>query len=78
MNSSLRRLWFSSLVFPFYKMLLMNRHEFSCFTDFPYMDFRVECGLLLNPPESVNSPKQKTRDVCQIYVKEIHLWGKSR
>ncbi len=25
--------WFSTLIFPFYKMLLMNRLEFSCFAD---------------------------------------------
>ncbi len=26
--------WFPSLIFPFYKMLFMNRLEFSCFADF--------------------------------------------
>ncbi len=26
--------WFSSLIFPFYKMLFMNRLEFSCFAGF--------------------------------------------
>jgi hypothetical protein len=26
--------WFSTLVYPFYKMLFMNRLEFSCFMDF--------------------------------------------
>ncbi len=26
--------WFSTHIFPFYKMLFMNRLEFSCFADF--------------------------------------------
>jgi hypothetical protein len=26
--------WFSTLIFPFYKILFMNRLEFSCFADF--------------------------------------------
>ncbi len=26
--------WFSTIIFSFYKMLLMNRLEFSCFADF--------------------------------------------
>ncbi len=33
-NSSLLRLEFSALIFPFYKILFKNRLEFSCFTDF--------------------------------------------
>jgi hypothetical protein len=31
--------WFSTFVFPFYRMLSMNRLEFSCFADFFCMDF---------------------------------------
>ncbi len=41
-NSSLIRLvfvWFSTLIFPFYKVLFMNRLEFSCFADFFCKDF---------------------------------------
>ncbi len=26
--------WFSTLIYTFYKMLFMNRREFSCFADF--------------------------------------------
>jgi hypothetical protein len=26
--------WFSALIFPLYKMLVMNKFEFSCFVDF--------------------------------------------
>jgi hypothetical protein len=31
--------WFSTLIFPFYKLLLMKRLEFSCFSDFFCKDF---------------------------------------
>jgi hypothetical protein len=33
-KSSLFRLEFTTLIFPFYKMLFMNRLEFSCFANF--------------------------------------------
>jgi hypothetical protein len=69
-NSSLLRLEFSTLIFPFYKMLFMNRLEFSCFADFFVCIFktRVEYGFLKNPPVegTVNSIEQKTRVFCQI------------
>jgi hypothetical protein len=29
--------WFSTPIFPLYKMLFMNRIELSCFTDFLYV-----------------------------------------
>jgi hypothetical protein len=41
-NSSLLRLEFSTLIFPFYKMLFMNRLEFSCFSDFLYVFLKPE------------------------------------
>jgi hypothetical protein len=37
--------WFSTLVFPFYKMLFVKRLEFSCFTDF--------FGRILKPEKSM-------------------------
>ncbi len=40
--------WFSTLIFPFYKMLFMNRVEVSCFTDFFVRIFSIseEYGFL--------------------------------
>jgi hypothetical protein len=37
--------WFSTL-FPFYKMLLMKRLEFSCFADFVYGFLKPEKSLV--------------------------------
>ncbi len=43
--------WYSTLIFPFYKMLFMNRLEFSCFPDFlKDLKSRVEFSFLENPP----------------------------
>ncbi len=51
-NSILLRLEFSTLIFPFYKMLFMNRLEFSCFANFFVWIFktRIEYGFLKTPP----------------------------
>jgi len=38
--------WFSTLIFPFYKMLFMNRLEFSCFADFLYGSLKPEKNML--------------------------------
>jgi hypothetical protein len=40
--------WFSTLIFPFFKMLFMKRLEFSCFVDFFVRIFktREEFGFL--------------------------------
>jgi hypothetical protein len=40
--------WFSALVFLFYKMLFMKRLEFSCFADFIVWSFKtsIEYGFL--------------------------------
>ncbi len=40
--------WFCTLIFPFYKMLLMNRIEFFCYADFfvRIIDTKVEYGFL--------------------------------
>jgi hypothetical protein len=40
--------WFSNLIFLFYKKLFMNRLEFSCFADFfvRIIKTRVESGFL--------------------------------
>jgi len=42
---------FSTLIFPFYKMLFRNKLEFSCFVDFIVSIFktREEHGFLENP-----------------------------
>ncbi len=56
--------WFSILIIPFYKMLFMNRLEFSCFADIFVRIFktRVEHGFLQNLPVegTVISTEQKT------------------
>jgi hypothetical protein len=49
--------WFSTIIFPFYKMLFMNRLEFS----------------LNPQEGTVNSMEQKTRVFCSIDVQEFHL-----
>ncbi len=43
-----RFVWFSTLVFPFYKMIFMNRHEYSYFGDLLCIDCktREEYGFL--------------------------------
>ncbi len=70
--------WFSTLIFPFYKMLFMNRLEFSCFTDFFVKIFKTweEYGFLQNRPEegTVKRVEQNTWVFCYTYVQEFHLW----
>jgi hypothetical protein len=43
--------WFSTLIFPFHRMLLMNRQEFSCFAAFfvRISKIREENDLKKNP-----------------------------
>jgi hypothetical protein len=58
--------WFSTFIFPFYKMLFMSRREFSCFVDFFVCIFKpeLEYGFLKNPlvEGTVN------QDFCQVNV----------
>ncbi len=44
LESSLTRVfvWFSTLIFPLYRMLFMKRLEFSCFADFVVRVFKPE------------------------------------
>jgi hypothetical protein len=68
-NSSLLDLSFCQIfspIFPFYKMLFMNRLEFSCFSDIfvGMIKTREEHGFLLNPPVEAWSMEQKTRVFC--------------
>jgi hypothetical protein len=60
--------WFPILIFPFHKMLFMNRLEFFLFRGLYVRIFktRVEHGFIQNPPmeETVNSMEQKTRFFC--------------
>jgi hypothetical protein len=60
--------WFSTLIFPLYKMHFMNRLEFSCFADFlkGILKHGEEYCFLSNPPVegTVNSMEQKTRVFC--------------
>ncbi len=59
--------WFSTLIFLFYKMLVMNRLDFSCFAGlFVKIFFRNEYGYLLYPSVkgTVISMEQKTRVFC--------------
>ncbi len=51
-NSILLRLEFSTLIFPFCKILFMNRLQFSCFANFLYLFYsktRIEYGFLKIP-----------------------------
>ncbi len=57
--------WFSTLIFPFYKMLFMKRLEYSCFVHFFVRIFfkpEKSLGFLWNPPVegTVNSIDEKT------------------
>jgi hypothetical protein len=38
--------WFSTLIFPFYKILFMVRMKFSCFTDFLLGFLKPEKGMV--------------------------------
>jgi hypothetical protein len=59
--------WFSTLIFPFHKILSMNTLKFSCFVGFFVRILKPkkeEYRFLFNPPverDSVNSKEQKTR-----------------
>ncbi len=61
-------IWFSNLIFLFYKILFMTRLEFSCFGDFfvRILKTRVEYAFRWNPPVEVtaNSMEQKTQAFC--------------
>jgi hypothetical protein len=55
--------WFSTLIFSFYKMLFMNRIELSCFADFSkgFLKPEKSMGFFKMPVEgTVNSMEQKT------------------
>jgi hypothetical protein len=56
--------WFSNLVFPFYKMLFMYRLKFSCLAFFYRFKTRVLYGFL-SVEGTVNSMEQKTRVLCE-------------
>jgi hypothetical protein len=76
--SSLLRLEFLTLIFPFNKILCMNRLEFSCFADFFVCVFEnhSRVWLSLKPASiegTVNSIEKNTRVFCQIYIQEFHL-----
>ncbi len=67
--------WFSTLIFPFYKRLFMNRLESSCFADFLYQSrvwFSVK-SVRRTGEGTVHSMEQKTRVFCQIDDQEFHL-----
>jgi hypothetical protein len=61
--------WFSTLIFPFYKMLFTNRLKFTCFPGFFLFMFKTR----------VESASRKTvntkyfRVFCQIDVQELYL-----
>jgi hypothetical protein len=60
--------WFSTLIFPFYKLLFMNRLKFSFLLQIFVCIYktRQECGFLSNSlvERTVNNIKQKTRVFC--------------
>jgi hypothetical protein len=81
LESSLTRVYvsFSTLIFPFYKMISMNSLEFSRFAESFVCIFyktRVEPGFLekFASRNTVNSMEQKTIVFCHIDVQEYHLW----
>ncbi len=69
--------WFSTLIFPFYKMLFLNLTWVCLFRGFFKCIFQSKekyCFLSNSPVDgTVNSTKQKTRVFCQIDAQEFHL-----
>jgi hypothetical protein len=58
--------------FPFYKIVFMNRPEFSCFSDFcKGFKTREEYGFLENPPVelTVNSMDQRFKSLVNLISK---------
>ncbi len=69
--------WFSTRIFPSYKMLFMKRRKFFCFPDFFVSNLkpREENGFLLKSASRSHCKYHgtKTRFFCQTYAQGFHL-----
>ncbi len=64
---------FSTLIFLFYRLIFLNRLEFSCFADFFGRVIKYRVKSLVSPPVegTVNCLEQKTRLFCYYWCPRI-------